>query len=113
MSAPVDSLPPLGKKQTQVFFLIHFDPLKIPLTTVKMFRWLQETLLNLPKPLLFRPLLKEDGVALEAEMLASETYWDEPPIELNPVVPMFQRLTARKWEEYLNREETVPVARAD
>jgi hypothetical protein len=46
-------------------------------------------------------------------MLAYETYWDEPPIELNPVVPMFQRLTARKWEEHLTRKEAAQVAGAD
>ena len=70
-------------------------------------------MLNIAKPLVFKPILQEDGVALEAEMLAYESYWDEPPIELNPVVPMFQRLTARKWEEYLNKEDTAPAARAE
>ena len=69
--------------------------------------------LNIAKPLVFKPILQEDGVALEAEMLAYENYWDEAPIELNPVVPMFQRLTARKWEEYLNKEDTAPAARAE
>jgi hypothetical protein len=54
-------------------------------------------------PLLFRPLLKQDGVALEAEQEGYDLYWDAPPIELNPVVPLFQELTARKWADYLAR----------
>jgi len=57
-------------------------------------------------PLLFKPLLDEDGVALEAEQLGYDTYWDAPPIELNPVVPLFQKLTAQKWEDYLERAAT-------
>ena len=69
--------------------------------------------MNIAKPLVFKPILEEDGVALEAEMLAYESYWDAPPIELNPVVPMFQRLTARKWENYLERTGNPQAANAD
>jgi hypothetical protein len=69
--------------------------------------------LNIAKPLVFKPILEEDGIALEAELLGYETYWDAPPIELNPVVPMFQRLSARKWEEYLARNEAAQDACAD
>jgi hypothetical protein len=69
--------------------------------------------LNIAKLLVFKPILDEDGFALEAEQLSYETYWDEPPIELNPVVPMFQRLSARKWEEYLARKESLQAVRPD
>jgi hypothetical protein len=69
--------------------------------------------LNIAKPLVFKPILDEDGVALEAEMLSYESHWDAPPIELNPVVPMFQRLSARKWEEHLARKEAARTACAD
>jgi hypothetical protein len=61
----------------------------------------------------FKPILDEDGVALEAEQLSYETYWNAPPIELNPVVPMFQRLTARKWEGYLERSKNTQAVGAD
>jgi hypothetical protein len=73
----------MEERRTRVFFLFYFDALKIPLTSVKKPRWLQSTVLNLAKPLLFRPLLKEDGVALEAEQLGYDQYRDVPSIELN------------------------------
>ena len=94
---------PIGEKKTRVFFLFYFDALKIPFTELKMPRWLQERVLKLAIPLLFRPLLMEDGVALEAEQEGYDQYWDAPPIELNPVVPLFQQLTAQKWEKYLSK----------
>jgi len=63
--------------------------------------------------LVFKPILDEDGVALEAEQLSYEIYWNAPPIELNPVVPMFQRLTARKWEGYLERAKNTQAVCAN
>ena len=42
-----------------------------------------------------------------------DQYWDAPPIELNPVVPMFQQLTARKWAEHLQRAAQPQPANAD
>jgi len=67
-------------------------------------KWLTQLILDASVPLLFKPLLAEDGVALEAEQIGYETHWDAPPIELNPVVPMLQKLTVQKWQEYLERE---------
>jgi hypothetical protein len=69
--------------------------------------------LNIARPLVFKPILDQDGIALEAEMLSYETYWNAPPIELNPVVPMFQRLSVRKWEAYLARKEAAQAASSD
>ncbi len=96
---------PIDKRTTRVFFLFYFDALKIPLIDMKTPKWLTQLVLNIAKPLVFKPILAEDGVALEAEQLGYEAYWDAPPIELNPVVPMFQRLTASKWENYLARNK--------
>ena len=96
---------PINENTTRVFFLFYFDALTIPLITIKTPKWLTQFVLNIAKPLVFKPILEEDGFALEAEMLAYQSYWDEPPIELNPVVPMFQKLTARKWEEHLSRKQ--------
>jgi phenylpropionate dioxygenase-like ring-hydroxylating dioxygenase large terminal subunit len=101
---------PINERITRVFFLFYFDALKIPLVSAKTPKWLTQLVLNIAKPLVFKPILEEDGIALEAELLGYETYWNAPPIELNPVVPMFQRLTARKWEEHLARKETAPAA---
>ncbi len=94
---------PVDLRQTRVFFVFYFDAMKIPLTPLKMPRWLQEMALRIAKPLLFRPLLAQDGMALEAEQQGYEQHWDAPPIELNPTVPLLQQLTARKWEDYLAR----------
>jgi phenylpropionate dioxygenase-like ring-hydroxylating dioxygenase large terminal subunit len=94
---------PIDERTTRVFFLFYFDSVKIPLLSVKTPKWLTQMVLNVAKPLVFKPILLEDGIALEAEQQGYEQHWDAPPIELNPVVPMFQQLTARKWEDYLAR----------
>lgn len=100
---------PIDERTTRVFFLFYFDALIIPLISLKTPKWLTQMVLNIAKPLVFKPILNEDGVALEAEQLGYESYWDAPPIELNPVVPLFQRLTARKWENHLERATTAQV----
>ena len=60
--------------------------------------------------LLVRPLLAEDGFAVEAEQEAWARHYDQPIAELNPVVHQFQQLTIRKWEEHLARAARVPIA---
>jgi hypothetical protein len=104
---------PINERNTRVFFLFYFDALKIPLISMKTPKWLTQLVLNIAKPLVFKPILNEDGIALEAELLGYETYWDAAPIELNPVVPLFQRLSARKWEEHLARKEAAQVVCAN
>jgi phenylpropionate dioxygenase-like ring-hydroxylating dioxygenase large terminal subunit len=104
---------PVNERTTRVFFLFYFDALTIPLLSIKTPKWLTQLVLNIAKFLVFKPILDQDGVALEAEMLSYETHWDAPPIELNPVVPMFQRLSVRKWEEYLARKEAAQAVNTD
>ena len=101
---------PIDERTTRAFFLFYFDALKIPLIDLKTPKWLTQTVLNIAKPLVFKPILLEDGVALEAEQQGYEANWDAPPIELNPVVPMFQKLIARKWEEHLARTGTLAAS---
>lgn len=95
---------PIDERTTRVFFVFYFDSVKIPLIAMNAPKWLTQLILDAAVPLLFKPLLAEDGVALEAEQIGYETHWDAPPIELNPVVPMLQKLTVQKWQEYLERE---------
>lgn len=104
---------PIDERTTRVFFLFYFDALTIPLLSIKTPKWLTQMVLNIAKPLVFKPILDQDGIALEAEMLSYEAYWNAPPIELNPVVPMFQRLSARKWEAHLARKEAAQAASTD
>ena len=92
---------PIGERKTRVFFVFYFDAFKIPLTSLKTPRWLTQTVLRIANPLLLKPILLEDGIALEAEQEGYDEFWDAPPIELNPAVPLFQQLTAKKWEAYL------------
>lgn len=62
------------------------------------------TVLKFANRLLISPLLSEDRVAVEAEQEGYEKHWDAPPIEVNPVVRAFQKVTVRKWQEHLARE---------
>lgn len=104
---------PINDRKTRVFFLFYFDAIKIPGVPVKTPKWLTQTVLNIAKPLVFAPILREDGIALEAEQLGYDQHWDAPPIELNPVVPLFQQLTAKKWEDYLARSNPADKTRAE
>jgi hypothetical protein len=91
---------PVDVVTTRVFFMFCYDRLRIP--------WLPFTLGHRPLTWLLRlgnsvvrPLLRQDGFALEAEQHGYEAHPDAPLIELNPVVGLLHRLTVRKWEEHL------------
>jgi phenylpropionate dioxygenase-like ring-hydroxylating dioxygenase large terminal subunit len=103
---------PIDERTTRVFFVFYFDSVKIPLIAMNTPKWLTQKVLNLSVPLLFKPLLAEDGIALEAEQEGYEENWDLPPIELNPVVPLLQKLTAQKWDNFLKRSMKVEGAEA-
>ena len=61
--------------------------------------------LRLSNRLLIRPLLRQDGFAVEAEQRGLEAHPRRPVPDLNPAVGLFQQLTLRKWEEHLARAE--------
>jgi phenylpropionate dioxygenase-like ring-hydroxylating dioxygenase large terminal subunit len=92
---------PRDERSTRVFFLFYFDALKIPFTPLRIPRWLMATVLRVANRLLIGPLLRQDGVAVEAEQEGYEARPNAPMIEINPVIAMFQDLTIRKWEEHL------------
>jgi nitrite reductase/ring-hydroxylating ferredoxin subunit len=95
---------PIDRRTTRVFFLFYFSPemLKIPLLPVLPPRPAISAIMPIVKRLLVRPLLDEDGVAVEAEQAGYEAHFDRPVPDLNPVVHAFQELTVRKWEEHLD-----------
>jgi phenylpropionate dioxygenase-like ring-hydroxylating dioxygenase large terminal subunit len=94
---------PIDERTTRAFFLFYFDALKIPFTSVRIPQWLMRPLLKIANPISIRPLLSQDGFAVEAEQEGYEAYFDAPLAELNPAVGLFQQLTIRKWEEHLAR----------
>lgn len=95
---------PIHERKTRAFFLFYFRSLKIPFLPVRIPRWAMITVLKIANRKLITPLLSEDRVAVEAEQEGYDKFWDSAPIEVNPVVRSFQKVTVRKWREYLARE---------
>lgn len=95
---------PIDERTTRAFFLFYFHPaiIQIPmLPGLTLPRWAASGLMPLVKRLVVRPLLDEDGIAVEAEQEGYEAHFERPVPDLNPVVQAFQALTIRKWEEHL------------
>ena len=94
---------PIDGRTTRVFFIFYFSPqmLKVPFLPLNVPAPLVRLIMAASKRLLVRPLLAEDGFAVEAEQDAWARHFDQPIAELNPVVHQFQQLTIRKWEEHL------------
>jgi phenylpropionate dioxygenase-like ring-hydroxylating dioxygenase large terminal subunit len=101
---------PIDERTTRVFFLFYFDALKIPFTPFRIPRAVMTPFLRVANRALIVPLLSEDGVAVEAEQEAYEISSGAPFIEFNPAVTMFQKLIARRWEEYLASRSAPAVA---
>ena len=95
---------PIDERHSRAFFLFYFKSLKIPFLPVSVPRPLMSLLLRLSNRWLIRPLLSQDGTAVEAEQEGYENHWDAQLAELNPVVRAFQSLTVRKWQEFCDRE---------
>jgi hypothetical protein len=94
---------------TRVFFMFCYDRLRIPWIPFRIGHRLLTGFLRLGNAVV-RPLLDQDGFALEAEQRGYETHPEAPVIELNPVVGLLHRLTVRKWEEHLGTARAVPAA---
>ena len=90
-----------------MFFLFYFDALKIPFTPFRIPRAVMMPFLSVANLVLIRPLLSEDGVAVEAEQDAYEASGGAPFIEFNPAVNMFQKLIVRRWEDYLASQPAI------
>ncbi|BAZ11756.1 Rieske [2Fe-2S] domain-containing protein [Calothrix sp. NIES-4071] len=96
---------PINSRKTRVFFLFYFDAIIVPFTSLRIPQWLMTYVLKIANPLLIKPLLSQDGVAVEAEQIGYETHLDAPIIEISPAVHLFQQLTIQKWEEHLAKSE--------
>jgi 4beta-methylsterol monooxygenase len=95
---------PIDERTTRVFFLFYFDCFVVPFTKVKIPKQVMKPFLKISNRLLIEPLLRQDGVAVEAEQAGYEKHWDEPVFDLNPAVLAFQALIVKKWEAYLATE---------
>ncbi len=102
---------PIDERTTRAFFLFYYKALKIPMTPLSIPKWLMRPVLEIANKILMKPLLEEDGFAVEAEQQGYERHYDAPVAELNPAVHEFQKLTIRKWEEYLAERESEPNQR--
>jgi phenylpropionate dioxygenase-like ring-hydroxylating dioxygenase large terminal subunit len=94
---------PIDRRSSRAFFLFYFKSLKIPLLPIRVPAGLMSLLLRLSNRLLIKPILDQDGGAVEAEQEGYERHWHAQLAELNPVVRAFQTLTVRKWQCYLER----------
>lgn len=92
---------PIDETTTRAFFLFYFDRFVVPFTKLRIPKRLMKPFLRISNELLVKPLLSQDGVAVEAEQRGWREHWREPIVEINPAVNAFQALTVRKWEEYL------------
>ena len=92
---------PIGPQRTRVFFLFYFKSFKVPFLPIKIPREVMEPFLKVSNRVLIRPLLSQDGVAVEAEQRGYERYFNASIAELSPAVHAFQALTVKKWEEHL------------
>ena len=103
---------PVDERTTTAFFLFYFKSLKVPLLPIRIPATLMELLLKASNRLLIKPILSEDGVAVEAEQEGYERHWQAQTIEINPVVAAFQRLVVKKWDAYLESSSQDHVATA-
>lgn len=110
---------PIDAQTTRAFFLFYFKGFKVPLLPLALPRWAMDPILKIARHTLVRPLLQEDGDAVEAEQDGYNAFWSAPIAELNPAVHAFQDLTIRKWEEFLasegggERRVRLPVQQAE
>lgn len=102
---------PIDERTTRVFFLFYFEALKVPLLPLRIPRALTTLVLRAANALHVKPLLRQDGFAVEAEQEGYEARFDAPVPEFNPVIGLFHQLTVRKWEEHLARAPDGPGAR--
>lgn len=94
---------PVDRTTSRVFFLFYYDTaaFKLPYLSVRIPRRVMYPILHIANRVLMRPLLNQDGMAVEEEQLGYDRHFEQPAFELNPAIHAFQALTVRKWEEHL------------
>lgn len=94
---------PIDRTTTRAFFLFYYDrrAFKVPFLPLAIPYQLLRPMLRAGNALLVRPLLAEDGFAVEEEQRGYDRHFDAPMMELNPAINAFQNMTIRKWDEHL------------
>ena len=104
---------PIDENTTRTFFLFYFKQFIVPFTKVKIPKRVMHPFMRIANELLVKPLLRQDAYAVEAEQDGYNNYWDAPLAELNPVVKLFQDVTIRKWEEYLDEKGVTQISKKE
>jgi phenylpropionate dioxygenase-like ring-hydroxylating dioxygenase large terminal subunit len=92
---------PIDERTTRIFFVFYFNHIKVPFTPWFFPRQFMIFVLRFMVPFYIKPLVSQDGDAVAWEQEGYEKHFDAPLAELCPVVPLFQELVVRKWEEHL------------
>ena len=95
---------PIDEKTTRCFFVFLLGPLEIPLINKPVPKFLRKTVIHIANFLYIVPLLKEDVFILQEEMLGQERHPHVQHLEFNPIVGEFQKLSIKKWNEYIHTE---------
>ncbi len=95
---------PIDEKTTRCFFVFLLGPLEIPFINKPVPKFLRTTVIHLANFFYIVPLLKEDVFILQEEMLGQERHPHIQHLEFNPIVGEFQKLSIKKWNEYIHSE---------
>ena len=98
---------PMDERTTRVFFLFYFNHIQVPFTPWHFPQTLMRGVLRIVVPFFIKPLVSQDGEAVDWEQQGYEKHFDAPLAELCPVVPLFQQVVVSKWEEYLASQQKV------
>lgn len=101
---------PIDEQTTRSFYLFYFKNFKVPFLPVSIPRVLMDPIIQIANKLHVGPLLNQDRVACEAEQDGWEKHWDKPIAEISPAVHAFQKLTVKRWDDYLKSQEKKPGA---
>lgn len=95
---------PIDEQTTRCFFVFLFGPIEIPALKLRMPELFRRPILKATNDLWIVPLLRQDQWALEEEQRAFKIHGHKPSVELNPIIPEFQKLTIDRWDAYVQGE---------
>ena len=96
---------PEDERTTRCFFVFLFGPIHLPLINRKIPEFLRKPILWFTNKWYIEPLLGEDKWALELEQEGFDQHPETAQIELNPALIHFQKLSLKKWHEYIQAEQ--------